>query len=113
MGRCLVSTTGDSARFCQIPRLMQSLHHPKQSIPKGFSSNSQPLRGFQNGFCRTLSFSIKPTRTLCTKAVLSERQFSRVGAESTGPIPSSQLLEVVETAAKTGAKEWKEKRLNV
>lgn len=48
-----------------------------------------------------------PTRTLCTKAVLSEipnqKKYSKVAAESTGPISSNQLLGVVETAAKTGA----------
>lgn len=41
------------------------------------------------------------------KAVLSETpgrgQFPKVGAQSTGPIPLTQLIQVVETAAKSGA----------
>lgn len=37
------------------------------------------------------------------RAVLSETQFPKVGAQSTGPIPASQLIGVVEKAAKTGA----------
>ncbi|KAI8524723.1 hypothetical protein RHMOL_Rhmol13G0170800 [Rhododendron molle] len=45
----------------------------------------------------------------CTKAVLSpeipnqKKNYSKVAAESTGPIPSNQLLLAVETAATTGA----------
>lgn len=46
-------------------------------------------------------------KALSTKAVLSEvpnqNQYFKVGAESTGPVPSDQLLDVIETAAKTGA----------
>ena len=36
--------------------------------------------------------------------VSNQKQFFKVGAESTGPIPSKQLLQVVQTAAETGAK---------
>lgn len=46
-------------------------------------------------------------KALSTKAVLSEvpnqNQYFKVGAESTGPVPSDQLLDVIESAAKTGA----------
>ncbi|CDP11230.1 unnamed protein product [Coffea canephora] len=50
-----------------------------------------------------------PTRRLCCKAsvfseVSNQKQFFKVGAESTGPIPSKKLLQVVQTAAETGAK---------
>ncbi|KAF2302639.1 hypothetical protein GH714_000541 [Hevea brasiliensis] len=60
-----------------------------------------------------IRFKAAPTRrnlsakNLPTKAVLSElpnqRQYPKVAANSAGPIPPSQLIQVVETAAKTGA----------
>ncbi|GKD41608.1 phosphatase IMPL1, chloroplastic [Tanacetum coccineum] len=42
------------------------------------------------------------TRTKTIKAVLSQ-QYSKIGAQTIGPIPSDQLLQSVEIAAKTGA----------
>ncbi|KAK9088150.1 hypothetical protein Scep_027232 [Stephania cephalantha] len=48
-----------------------------------------------------------PTSRFCTKAVLYEKQkqyqYQRVGAQSTGPVPLKELLQVAEVAAKTGA----------
>ncbi|KAL9375728.1 hypothetical protein Peur_032607 [Populus x canadensis] len=46
---------------------------------------------------------MKLARNVCTKAALSEMKYPKVAASSTGPIPPSQLIQVVETAAKTGA----------
>lgn len=72
-----------------------------------FSAKFQSLRGFQHGCDRNLCLITKPIRTSCTKSVLSEipnqKQFAKIGAGSTGSIPSDQLLQVVESAAKTGA----------
>lgn len=57
------------------------------TIPTSFSGNS---------LSRNVSF--------ITKAVLSEQtQFPKVAAKSTGPIPPAHLIQVVETAASTGA----------
>lgn len=33
----------------------------------------------------------------------NQKQYPKIGAQSTGPIPPGQLIQVVETAAKTGA----------
>lgn len=49
----------------------------------------------------------RPFRHGQIRAVVSEstskRIFPKIAAESTGPIPASELLRVVESAAKTGA----------
>lgn len=49
----------------------------------------------------------KPTMGLQARAVLSElpneRRYPKVAAESTGPVPAAELLQVVEAAAKAGA----------
>lgn len=97
MGRCFVSSSVTPLRVSLIPRSILPLNHPKISF--------QP----QHGLYKNLTFNFKgtPTRALCTEAVSSEssnqKQFSKVGAESTGHIPSDQLIRVVEAAAKTGA----------
>ncbi|KAA8544786.1 hypothetical protein F0562_019510 [Nyssa sinensis] len=107
MGRCLVSSTVTPLRISQIARPILSFNFPKLFLPSSFSINSQPLRGLQHGFCRNLSNST-PSKPQFIKSVLSEipnqKQYSKVAAESTGPIPSIQLLQVVETAANTGAR---------
>ncbi|PSS02621.1 Phosphatase [Actinidia chinensis var. chinensis] len=99
MGRCSVQSPITPLRFFQIPRSILLFNHPKVSLPPNSCRQSQPSRGLQHGFCKRTS--------LCTKAVLSEissqKQYPKVAAESTGPIPSIQLLQVVEIAAKTGA----------
>ncbi|ONI11514.1 hypothetical protein PRUPE_4G110600 [Prunus persica] len=101
MGRSLVFSPNLPVRFSQIPRSILPPNQPNQSL--SLNSREQLQHGFQRF---GLSFA-KPTRTLCTKAVLSEipnqKLYVKVGAKSTGPIPISQLIEVVEKAAKTGA----------
>ncbi|KAH0719230.1 phosphatase IMPL1, chloroplastic [Solanum tuberosum] len=91
MGRCLLSSTISSLRICQLPRIRLP------AFPKSCSTNSQ------YGFCTSLSTS----GGFCTKAALSEvgikKEYSKIAADSTGSIPSSELLQVVEAAAKTGA----------
>ena len=52
---------------------------------------------------RILRFHGRPSRNLCTKAVISQKHYPKVGALSTGPVPAAQLIQVVEAAAKTGA----------
>ncbi|KAG5621912.1 hypothetical protein H5410_007130 [Solanum commersonii] len=121
MGRCLLSSTISSLRICQLPRIRLP------AFPKSCSTNSQygfcttknncqflpriRLPAFpkscstnsQYGFCTSLSTS----GGFCTKAALSEvgikKEYSKIAADSTGSIPSSELLQVVEAAAKTGA----------
>ncbi|KAJ8758586.1 hypothetical protein K2173_000307 [Erythroxylum novogranatense] len=83
---------------------------PKSFPPFSRSNQCVPMRLRENsvqGNRRIGLFDAKLRTSLTTKAVLSgipgQRQYPRVGALSTGPIPSSQLIEVVEKAAKTGA----------
>ncbi|GMN60242.1 hypothetical protein TIFTF001_029335 [Ficus carica] len=106
MGKSLFFPTNvPLMRLSQIPTSF-SPHHQIQtnlSLPLTSCSTKQ----FPLGFHRILHFNAKPTKALCTKAVISEvpnqKLYPKVGAHSTGSIPTSQLLQVVETAAKTGA----------
>ncbi|KAL8108614.1 phosphatase IMPL1, chloroplastic isoform X2 [Apium graveolens] len=97
MGKCLVSSTISPLTFYTKPRSILPLNHPKLHYPvqSGLTIKFQSLK------------SSKSTRTFCTRAVLSEvpnqNKFSKIGASSTGSIPSKHLLHVVETAAKTGS----------
>lgn len=99
MGRCLFVPTNVALSFSAIPRL--GVYPPNQS------SRSLPLSSiikFRHGFQRVPYLNAQvTTRTLCTKAVISEQPYTKIGAKSTGPIPPSQLIQVVETAANTGA----------
>lgn len=64
------------------------------------SFSSLPLPRFLN----SPNIQTKAAPPLLTKAVLTDqRQYPKVGAKSTGPIPPAHLVQVVETAAKTGA----------
>ncbi|XP_070051458.1 phosphatase IMPL1, chloroplastic isoform X3 [Nicotiana tomentosiformis] len=97
MGRCLLSST-------VIPPLRTLLPSdpPKLAFPKNFSTHSAI---FHYGVCTT---GAKTSGAFCTKATLSEvgnnkKVYSKIGADSTGSIPSNELLQVVEAAAKTGA----------
>ncbi|KAL0442337.1 UNVERIFIED_CONTAM: Phosphatase IMPL1, chloroplastic [Sesamum latifolium] len=106
MGRCLIlsSSTLNPSRFSPTPTSILPFERPRFSFLTSLPANSQPLKC---GFCRTLPSTFSCGRAFSTKAVLSEtpnqRQYFKVGAESTGPIPYDQLLDVIETAAKTGA----------
>ncbi|CAN1150952.1 Phosphatase IMPL1, chloroplastic [Linum perenne] len=101
MGRSLLSSTNISLKFTHLPRSFSSSNRASQCLPFSFKNNSH------DGYPRLPSFRAKPTRNLCTKAVISEvpyqSQYPKMGASSTGPIPLNQLIQVVETAAKTGA----------
>ncbi|GAB2298203.1 Phosphatase impl1, chloroplastic [Dionaea muscipula] len=106
MGRCLITSPG----FCPLPmNSLQSLNDQNCSFPYINGRNSHLLKTLQNGGLCWRSLTSKSnampsaTPSLCTKAVLSQTQFCRIGAQSTGPIPADQLIEVVERAAKTGA----------
>lgn len=102
MGTSTVFTTSIPLKFSQIPRSVRPQIRSNQRRLLDFSDK------FQRGFGGIQFFKAKPRRKLCTKAVLSEipnqKQYPKMGAKSTGPIPPSHLIQVVETAAKTGAK---------
>ena len=101
MGSFLVFPTSIPLRFSQTPRSISPRIHPNQCQAHKFTANS-PFGYKKVGILNTNS-----SRKLCTRALISEvsnqRQYPKVGAKSTGPIPPSQLIEVVETAAKIGA----------
>ncbi|KAI5667658.1 hypothetical protein M9H77_17511 [Catharanthus roseus] len=103
MGRCLLFSTLTPLKNGQKSFPIRPCDYPTNQLNrKNLNANSESFKGSPNGFYRKLSY-----RALRTTAVVSEvpnrKQFQRVGAESTGSIPSKELLQVVETAAKTGA----------
>ncbi|KAL0398135.1 UNVERIFIED_CONTAM: Phosphatase IMPL1, chloroplastic [Sesamum radiatum] len=108
MGRCIIlsSSTLNPSRFSPKPTSILPFERPRLSFLTSLPANSLPLKC---GFCRTRPSpsTFRCGKAFSTKAVLSEtpnqRRYFKVGAESTGPIPSDQLLDVIETAAKTGA----------
>ncbi|GAV64365.1 Inositol_P domain-containing protein [Cephalotus follicularis] len=97
MGRSLVFSTGILLRFSQVPRSISPINHPNQCQVQRFRDTCQ------NVYQRIGYLNTEQTRRHCTKAVLSEREYPTMGAKSTGPIPPNELIEVVVTAAKTGA----------
>ncbi|XP_010276157.1 PREDICTED: phosphatase IMPL1, chloroplastic [Nelumbo nucifera] len=109
MGQSLISSTtfSQSLRHCQIPKSVLPLIQQNLLLPLNFTRGYCSFRSLEHGFPRIIPCATTPTRRFCTKSLLSEipneKRYSKVGAESTGPIPSKQLLEVVENAAKTGA----------
>lgn len=96
MGRSLISSTSIPLRFSRIPRSFSPLSDPRISNSMHFPSYSSRIL--------SLTRSIKG---FCCKAVISElpneKRFPKIGAGSSGPVPAKRLIEVVETAAKTGA----------
>lgn len=107
MGRSLISSTSIPLRFSQIPRSLNPVSYHKLSPPFNFDRFASNRIGFRDlGVPRNLSLTL-PMRRFCTKAVISEfpneKRYSKIGADSPGPIPAKQLLEAVEIAAKTGA----------
>ncbi|XP_027088993.2 phosphatase IMPL1, chloroplastic isoform X1 [Coffea arabica] len=105
----LLSPTLTPSKFCQKHTSILPRNYPKVSYFRSSNANLDSFRGCRDGFCSIPSFKAMPTRRLCSKAsvfseVSNQKQFFKVGAESTGPIPSKQLLQVVQTAAETGAK---------
>lgn len=101
MGRSLVFSTNIPLEFSQNPRLFPLLNHSKLCFPQRFIENSRC------GYKKTKLLNLKLAGNVCTKAALSEitneRKYPKVGAPSTGPISANHLIQVVETAAKTGA----------
>lgn len=98
------SPTFNPAQFFRKPTSLIPLELRRSSLPSSFSANSLHVK---HGFCRRMPSASGSRKALSTKAVLSEvpnqNQYFKVGAESTGPVPSDQLLDVIESAAKTGA----------
>lgn len=101
MGRSLVFSTNIPLRFSPTPKSISHRIHPIHYQAQKFTSISS------FGYQKVGTLIPNSPRKLCIKALMSEvsnqRQYPKVGAKSTGPIPPSQLIEVVETAAKTGA----------
>lgn len=103
MGKCMLYASVTPFKFIQRPTSIPILRHPNAMSPSNsFSLSSPALNHSLIGFSSPVSF-----KGFCTKAVLSEipdkKKFFKVGADSTGPIPSAELLQVVESAARTGA----------
>ncbi|KAL1538453.1 Phosphatase impl1, chloroplastic [Salvia divinorum] len=104
MERCIIASSS-TLNLTRLSRKSISILPAK--LP-GFSfswssiANPRPLKHI-----RTLPPASSCRRGLCTRAVVSdvseEKQYFKVAAESTGPISSDRLLEVIEIAAKTGA----------
>ncbi|XVF40048.1 hypothetical protein PTKIN_Ptkin01aG0081200 [Pterospermum kingtungense] len=101
MGRSLVFSTNIPHRFSPTPGSISPRIHPNQYQAQKFTSL------FPFGCQKVGILNPNSSRTLGVRALISEvsnqRQYSKVGAKSTGPIPPTQLIQVVETAAKTGA----------
>ncbi|KAB5532320.1 hypothetical protein DKX38_018990 [Salix brachista] len=101
MGRSLLFSTNILLEFSQNPRSLSLLNHSKLCFTQRFIENSRC------GYKKTKLLNLKLAGNVCTKAALSEipneRKYPKVGAPSTGPISANHLIQVVETAAKTGA----------
>ncbi|KAJ0044894.1 hypothetical protein Pint_05530 [Pistacia integerrima] len=107
MGRSLISFSNIPLKFSHIPRSFLPLYHSNQW------PFLKPSDKSSSGYQKVSVLSTKPGRKLCTKAVLSEtsyqKEYPKIGAKCTGPIPPSQLIQVVEIAAKTGLNMVEEK----
>ncbi|KAF7121163.1 hypothetical protein RHSIM_Rhsim13G0131200 [Rhododendron simsii] len=112
MGRCLLSSQLTPLLFSQIPSISLSLAHCRSISCKKYQPQKKKRLLLLHGFGIYTPFfnsSTPSSSSSCTKAVLSpeipnqKKNYSKVAAESTGPIPFNQLLPVVETAATTGA----------
>lgn len=86
-------------------------HFPFSPISRSISSLSPSLALLFNA-PRNANHGFLPIRLLDTKLdkiraafsqISYDKQYPKVGAKSLGPIPPSQLIQVVENAAKTGA----------
>ncbi|MCD7448348.1 hypothetical protein HAX54_040794, partial [Datura stramonium] len=59
------------------------------------------IPSFQHGFVQVSP--LEPKSALLYRRLGNKKEYSKIGADSTGSIPSSELLQVVEAAARTGA----------
>ncbi|KAG6398157.1 hypothetical protein SASPL_139612 [Salvia splendens] len=104
MERCIIasSSTLNLTRLSRKSISILPAKLPGFSFPWSSSANPRPLKHI-----RTLPPAFSCRRRLSTRAVVSdvyeEKQYFKVAAESTGPVSSDRLLEVIEIAAKTGA----------
>ncbi|KAL8143032.1 hypothetical protein V2J09_016064 [Rumex salicifolius] len=76
--------------------LRLSLHHQNSAFSSSFAQNSAVSRGF----ARTVRVK---QATFSIKSAMSMRQYPKMGAPSTGPIPASELIDVIQKAASAGA----------
>lgn len=84
------------------PQIAQIVKSPRMG--RYLLSSSPAVRlSFSSSQLTSYSSQRRPIRHGQIRAVVSERIFPKISAESTGPIPASELLQVVESAAKTGA----------
>ena len=80
----------------RIPYSIKSfVHHPLNNTSLHYHSKT---RLSSSSSCHT---TIKTTTTI--KALLSQQQYPKIGAQTIGPLPSDQLLQGVQLAANTGA----------
>ncbi|KAI3436907.1 Inositol-1-monophosphatase [Psidium guajava] len=99
MGRSLVFSSNIPLKFSQKLNSVSPLNH-KLCQPFPYKTRQISL----GASLKFPSFNANQGRTLRVRAVVSSgTSYTKVGATSTGPIPPAQLIEVVETAAKTGA----------
>ncbi|XP_050232362.1 phosphatase IMPL1, chloroplastic [Mercurialis annua] len=80
------------------------LNFPKSFSPRTYLNHTQKFHENSQSQFNTKIPTIIIRRNLCTNAVLSETpQYPKMGARSTGPVPLTQLIQVAEAAATTGA----------
>ncbi|KAF7846936.1 hypothetical protein BT93_L3560 [Corymbia citriodora subsp. variegata] len=100
MGRSLVFSANIPLKFSRELDRVSPLDHRlcQSSFPR------KTRQGSLGGFLKFPSLEANQGRALRVRAVVSsDTAYPKMGAASTGPIPPGQLVEVVETAAKTGA----------
>ncbi|KAJ7969293.1 Inositol-1-monophosphatase [Quillaja saponaria] len=101
MGSSIVSSTNIPPLLSKVPKSISPLNKLYQHFPVIYRKNST------HGIHISPYLDTKQWSAHCTKSLLSEisnqEKFPKMGAQSTGPVRPSQLIEVVETAARTGA----------
>ncbi|KAK1439391.1 hypothetical protein QVD17_05209 [Tagetes erecta] len=107
MASFMISISSSSSRIYSstVNQIPSSLIHPLLNLT---SKSQLHHHAYSCSKSTSLSLSLCRRTTTTTNAVLSEKpyqnqKYTKVGAESIGPISSAQLLESVQFAAKTGA----------
>ncbi|KAK9748196.1 hypothetical protein RND81_02G042400 [Saponaria officinalis] len=106
MVRCMILSPLTPSKIHQLPTSIQPFkfnHTTNSSSISSFLPKSISLKNGNFEYPISLKSNSSKTCVFCTKAVLYETQFPKVGAQSFGSIPAHQLLHVVENAAKVGA----------